>query len=163
MYNQYEVIEDLGKGAFGAVVKAKGPDGYFALKLCSTYGLEKHRFFAPDGEFANELDILENELNILKRLSHKNIAKCHEIIYGTDRIITVNELGNLGQIMNWDELTLKYYRNPKVVEYIAHKYGTTSLADITRIIFLEICEGVKYLHDREITNRDIKVDNILCK
>jgi serine/threonine protein kinase len=57
---------------------------------------------------------------------------------------------------------MKYVRNNKVVEYIADKYKTSSLADITRIIFLEICEAIKYLHDHGITNRDIKVDNILC-
>lgn len=84
-------------------------------------------------------------------------------MYGNDRIISVNELGNLGQIMNWDELNLRYYRNPKVVNYISQKYGTSSIGDITRIVFLEVCEGVKYLHDNGITNRDIKVDNMLCR
>ena len=107
--------------------------------------------------------MLQNELNILKRLSHKNIARCHEVIYGSDRIITVNELGTLGQVMLWDELNLRYYRNPKVVQYLNSKYGTTDLGDLTRIVFLEVCEGVKYLHDNDITNRDIKVDNILCR
>lgn len=163
MYNQYEFIEQLGRGAFGAVIKAKSNEGEFALKLCSTIGLEKHRFFAPDGEFANSLDVLYNELNILKRLNHKNIARCFEIMYGYDKIITVNQLGNLGQIMNWDELNLRYYRNQKVVQYISNKYGTNSIGDITRIIFLEVCEGVKYMHDEGITNRDIKVDNMLCR
>lgn len=84
-------------------------------------------------------------------------------MYGSDKIITVNELCNLGQIMNWDELNLRYYRNPKVVQYVSNKYGTTNMGDITRIIFLEVCEGIKYLHDEGITNRDVKVDNILCR
>ena len=49
MYNQYQVVEELGRGAFGAVVKGKSAEGEFALKLCSIIGLEKHRFFAADG------------------------------------------------------------------------------------------------------------------
>lgn len=49
-----------------------------------------------------------------------------------------------------------------MVDYIADKYKTNNLSDITRIIFIEICEAIKYMHDHEISNRDIKVDNMLC-
>ena len=107
--------------------------------------------------------MLHNELNILKRLSHKNIACCLEIIHGNDRICTINELGNLGQIMEWRELDDCFKRNPKVTAYIGEKYKLTTLGDITRLIFLEVCEGVKYMHDHNITNRDIKVDNLICR
>lgn len=48
--------------------------------------------------------------------------------------------------MNWDQLHCRYYRNPKVVQYISKKYGTDDIGNITRVIFLQICEGVKYLH-----------------
>lgn len=65
--------------------------------------------------------------------------------------------------MDWRELDDCYKRNPKVVQYISGKYKITNLGDITRLVFIEVCEAIKYLHDHNITNRDVKVDNILCR
>ena len=64
--------------------------------------------------------------------------------------------------MVWDSLQECYRRNPKIIEYLSNKLQLKSLADLTRLIFLQLCQAVKYLHDHDITNRDIKVDNILC-
>jgi calcium/calmodulin-dependent protein kinase kinase 2 len=133
------------------------------MKINSVIGLEKQRFFAADGEFASSLDVLKNELNISKRLRHPNIASCLEIIHGNDKICTINELGTLGQIMEWRELEETYVRNAKVMAYLISKYKTNRLGDITRIIFVEVCQAIKYLHSHNITNRDIKVDNIIAR
>jgi hypothetical protein len=45
------------------------------------YRLQKNRFFAPDGDFANSLDMLDNELNIIKRLQHPNLPAFYEIMH----------------------------------------------------------------------------------
>ena len=107
--------------------------------------------------------MLDNEINIVRRLSHPNLVKCHKILYSSDKIYMLMDLCDLGQIMNWNTLDLKYYRNTKVFEYICKKYKVESKADVTRIIFLQVCEATRYMHQNNITNRDIKVDNILCK
>ena len=51
--------------------------------------LKKHRFFAPDGDFASSLDMLDNELNIIKRLNHQNIPKFYEILHTNETVYLV--------------------------------------------------------------------------
>ena len=106
--------------------------------------------------------MLENELNIIKRLDHQNLPKFYEILHTSETVYLVHEMCTMGQIMKWDEFKSNYVRDKKVVNYIKSKYQVTELYDVTRIIFGQICSAVKYLHSHQITNRDIKVDNILC-
>mgnify|MGYP000926606700 CR=1 FL=1 len=49
LYNQYEVVGELGRGAFGQVLRVRAGGEEYAMKICSTKGLEKQRFFAADG------------------------------------------------------------------------------------------------------------------
>lgn len=58
--NQYEVLEFLGKGTFGQVVKAwkKGTNEIVAIKI-----LKKHPSYARQGQI---------EVSILSRLSNEN-------------------------------------------------------------------------------------------
>ena len=60
MFNQYQVVCKLGQGAFGEVMQVKANGQNYAMKICSLMGLEKQRFFAADGDFANSLDVLKN-------------------------------------------------------------------------------------------------------
>lgn len=60
MYNQFEIVREIGRGAFGLVFEVKQAGEHFAMKVCSILGLEKQRFFAADGEFASSMDVLKN-------------------------------------------------------------------------------------------------------
>lgn len=62
--------------------------------------------------------MLNNEINIVKRLKHPNLIYCPQILHGSDKIYFVMELADLGQIMRWNSLELKYERNQKAYNLI---------------------------------------------
>jgi serine/threonine protein kinase len=39
MVNDYQICEELGRGAFGSVFKVKKGEDYYALKVCNIKGL----------------------------------------------------------------------------------------------------------------------------
>ena len=46
--------------------------------------------------------MLQNELDIIKRLDHQNLVRCHQILNGGSYVYMVGDLCDLGQIMNWE-------------------------------------------------------------
>lgn len=127
--------------------------------------LENSRFFGPDGNIINGTAVLENELNIMKTLDHKNIARCFQVIddLDHDKEYVVMEYCDLGQIMLWSEMLDNYVHNEKAMCFLQKLYGTADILALGKHIFRELCEAVEYMHSRDISNRDIKVDNILVK
>lgn len=81
------------------------------MKVYSLLKLRSQRFFAADGSFANGEEMLRNEIDIIKRLNHQNLVKCHQILYGGNYVYVVGELCDFGQLMNWDEDKKDYIRN----------------------------------------------------
>lgn len=124
----------IGKGAFSTIYKGKhrASNKVYAIKEISFDNLEKIR------------DSIKREFTLMKKLNHKNIIKLHEVFFDNDEkniylVIDYYAKGDLAKFLNGKPLKEKY----------AKKY------------MRQLIEGLKYLYDRQILHRDLKLQNIL--
>lgn len=129
--------ESLGKGSFGVVqkVRRKGTNEVYALK-----SMRKHEVI--DG---NLIEQVEMEIQVQKELKHPNVLRLYRHFEDSDTVYLLLELcgkGELYQILR----TQKYRR---FSEEVACKY------------FVQVAEGLDYLHREKTIHRDIKPENLL--
>ena len=83
------------------------------------------------------------EIDILRRMNHRNIVNLIEIFQNKKYIFIVLEYANGGDLLNY----LKNQGRFKEAEF--------------RKILQQIIDGLEYIHEHQILHRDIKLDNIL--
>ena len=86
---------------------------------------------------------LEQEIAVLMSVSHENVLCLKETYEEDEGIYLVLELASEGELFN-----------------LIIDRGKLSEND-TRKIFIQLLQGLKYLHERNIVHRDIKPENIL--
>ncbi|KAL9021919.1 MAG: hypothetical protein Q9185_000933 [Variospora sp. 1 TL-2023] len=133
----YKVTGYIGKGAFAAVYKlARRHDGeVFAAKEIRKSSL------ARKGVLDRKVD---QEINIMKRLHHPNIVQYighHETGEYFYIIMELVHHGDLQSCLSGGQ--------PRFQEHLCQAVAS------------QICQALRYLHDNNITHRDIKPDNIL--
>jgi serine/threonine protein kinase len=135
----FEIIEEIGKGAFGYVYKAK------RVKDGEIYALKK--------VFMNKLKPKEkenslNEIRILASITHNNVISYKEAFYdnASFSICIVMEFAENG------DLERKISQNIKNKTFMSE-------SDVVSF-FVQIVLGLKALHDKKILHRDIKAANI---
>ncbi|PSN65618.1 serine/threonine protein kinase chk2 [Corynespora cassiicola Philippines] len=135
-YEQYTIQEQLGKGHFASVYLCveKNTGIRFAVKK-----FEKR---AGPGE-KSKVDGLQQEIAVLMGVSHPALLCLKDTFDEDDGVYLVLELASEGELFNW--IVMKQ----KLTEVEARK------------IFIQLFQGVKYLHERNIVHRDIKPENIL--
>jgi [calcium/calmodulin-dependent protein kinase] kinase len=130
--NNYIIIEKIGAGSYGKVYLAynKKNGKKFAIKVinkCKTLYI--------------------NEINILKKINHKNIVNLHEIIdceFENQIYVVLNHInGNTIMQKNTNDSYFKMSKI-KIKKYIRY-----------------ITAGLKYLHNHNIVHRDIKPENLM--
>ncbi|KAK8213478.1 Protein kinase protein rad53 [Zalaria obscura] len=126
----------LGKGAFATVymLATKSEGQLFAVKE-----LEKRRFM-KNGILDRKLD---NEMQIMKGISHPNIVQYVEYEETTTDLYIIMEFVPYGDLQ----------------QYLGEKGPLPE--DLAKTMAQQVFDAMTYLHNKRITHRDIKPDNIL--
>ena len=121
----------IGSGTFGSVYESKNIifNNKVAMKV-----------IPKDYYMDNEL--IKNEIDILKKLSHPNIVRIYEFYETKNCFYIINEFCSEGELF----------------AYINH---STLNEQQLSVIFYQVFSGLGYLHEHNITHRDLKPENIL--
>lgn len=132
---KYYIEREIGVGGFATVFLGRDvkTNEKLALKV-----IERKQ--------ATDRDILlyvEQELRIMSRLNHPNIAKVHDIIYTEEYIM----------------IAMEYMEMPDLQTLITDKFVFSDHEKLK--IAIELLDATSYLHERGICHRDIKPSNIM--
>ena len=177
-YNEYQLIELLGKGAYSKVKLVVKDNVKYAMKIIDKKELKKKKIFKqdPDGNVIVTTLLRDalKEIAILKKLVHPNIVKLIEILhnYKKEKIYLILEFADYGDIVDYDEENnifsinkniSKIYNEKKIEEKSFNTKQYYREKDITSFC-KDIVLGLDYLHKNGIIHHDIKPNNILlCK
>ncbi|XP_013403396.1 STE20-like serine/threonine-protein kinase isoform X2 [Lingula anatina] len=129
----WEIVGELGDGAFGKVYKAQHKEGkqFAALKKV---------------ELKNEEDLEDFtvEIDILSECKHPNVVGLYEAFLWAEHLMIYIEFcagGAVDSIM----LELEKGLNETQIKAITH----------------QMCQGLKFLHENKVIHRDLKAGNVL--
>jgi len=136
----YDLETCLGKGAFGEVylTSRKGDPKKYATKK-----LDREEIESGEG-----IKYLRNEIVILQYLNHPNIVKFQEVKKTKHHYYIIMEYCNGGELS-------------KALEKYVNKYGKPFPEELVQHFMRQIISAFKYIHERKIIHRDVKLDNIL--
>ena len=135
--DDYEVIKELGKGSYASVklVIHKVNNNKYAMKVYS-----KKSLLDPQKK-----NTVSNEIEILKQLDNINIMKLYDVIETSNYLYLIMEYIEGISLLD----TIKKDKNHYFEEQRALK------------IFSQIIKAIIYCQSKNISHRDIKLENIL--
>lgn len=158
LINEYRLIRNIGKGAYGKVKLCEADGQFFASKIFRKSQLSNRKNFIemPDGELkiTSGFTDVQREIAIMKKLTHQNVVRLKDVIFDddTDKLYIIMEYCKKGPAMEWDEDTERF--DFRWCE------GEVDEETLRRIMRGTVC-GLEYLHYHGIAHRDIKPENIL--
>jgi len=144
IHNVYQLKDAIGKGSFATVYEAKlntpgrvGANGVSIPELVAVKAIDKSK--VP----REELPLLEGEVEILKKLDHRNCVRLLESFDEPEFLYLVLELVKGGEL--FDQVISKGF------------FNEIEAAHATR----QIARALAYLQGNEIVHRDVKPENLL--
>ncbi|KAF5306242.1 hypothetical protein FQA39_LY08940 [Lamprigera yunnana] len=142
LQERYQFRRHLGTGACAEVIQV------FEKSTCKEYAIKK----IVKGRDGNDIDKLKtpvrihNEITILQCLDHPCVIATKEVVDTDNAVYIVLEYMEGGELADLMMLS-----------------STPLPENIVKILFYQIVMGIRYLHLRNITHRDLKPGNILLK
>ncbi|XP_058467261.1 twitchin isoform X5 [Malaya genurostris] len=135
VYDLYEILEEIGTGAFGVVhrCRERKTGNVFAAK------------FIPVST-NSERDLIRKEIDIMNQLHHRKLIHLHDAFEDDDEFVLIYEFLSGGEL--FERITMEGYNmcEQEIIEYMK-----------------QICEAVKYMHEKNIIHLDIKPENVMCQ
>ena len=129
--------ESLGSGSYSKVKLAIDVDGQFAERVAVKI---IDRTKAPEDY---QEKFLPRELDIWPNLRHNHLIQLYEVFQDNRRVY----------------MLLEYAAGGDVLKYIQDKGAVTEI--LARKWFLQVADAVRYMHNLDITHRDLKLENLL--
>ena len=134
--SQYSMLQQLGKGHFATV--------YLCIEKATGLKYAVKKFEKRAGESQrSQNEGFQQEIAVLMGVNHPNVLCLKDTFDEVDGVYLILELAAEGELFNW----------------IVAKQKLTEAE--TRKVFVQLFQGVKYLHERNIVHRDIKPENVL--
>ncbi|KAG7292242.1 hypothetical protein NEMBOFW57_002277 [Staphylotrichum longicolle] len=135
--NKYSRVGEIGRGAFATVHKVVTK---FTGKPFAAKELDKRKFI-KNGVLDQKV---ENEMNIMQKIKHPNIVEYIEHLDWDDRLLII---------------IMEYVKGGDLGRLIADNGPLSENA--AKTMARQLLDALAYLHDMNITHRDVKPDNIL--
>eukprot|EP00899_Mesostigma_viride_P017348 jgi/Mesvir1/25614/Mv01841-RA.1 len=135
---RFEVQKFLGKGSYGSVfrVKRKSDGKIYAVKETNVKQMSQV-----------ERDEAVNEIRLLASITHENVVNYHEAFLDGNKLCVVMEYAPNGDISH--AIRRRAQQGKHFPEELIWSY------------FIQVCYGLRVLHQMRIIHRDIKSANIL--
>ncbi|MDP3591936.1 protein kinase, partial [Phenylobacterium sp.] len=150
--NQYVVLDDIGSGASGKVklafcVARKTPVAIKVIRRQSKAPAKVGNIAL--GRRATVLDsALRREIAIMKKLVHQNVVPLYEVIDdpSAEKLYLVMKYADCGAVAK------------------LRPDGSCDTLPLRRVVdvAIQVCSGLRYLHECGVVHRDIKPDNLLA-
>ena len=131
---KYKNIQKIGEGGFGDVYLVEKDNNYYALKKLK-FKLTKE-----------ELEQYQKILNILLKIKNENIIKYYEFFLENDYL----------------NIVMEYCGDTDLKQFIEKQQSKNELIEeeLIKDFIIQICNGLKEIHNNGIIHRDLTPDNI---